>query len=120
MTAALSKLGDKGNKITPLFISIDPHRDTAEYMDTYVKFFSPNMLGLVGNDQQTQQVVKSLRGTYGYTLDGKPVYPPLPEQYEVFHSAYVYLYSPDRKLLDVYGYGMGSTKMAEEIARNIR
>ncbi|WP_083539455.1 SCO family protein [Enterovibrio coralii] len=119
MAATVSKLGEKSSKVTPLFISVDPNRDTAEYMDTYVKFFSANMVGLVGNEEQTKQAMKSLRGTYGYSVEGKPVYPPLPEQYEVFHSAYVYLYSPEGMLVDVYGYGMGSDKIAADISRNI-
>ncbi|WP_064607371.1 SCO family protein [Photobacterium sp. J15] len=120
MASTINKLGEKGSRITPIFISVDPNRDSPENIDRYVKYFGPRMLGLVGSDEQTARVVKSLKGTYGYSLDGKPVYPPLPSQYEVYHSAYIYLYGPDRKLVDVFGYGTGSEQMAKAISEQMQ
>ncbi|MCW8328382.1 SCO family protein [Photobacterium sp. SDRW27] len=120
MASTIRKLGNKADQITPIFISVDPNRDTPESLDSYVKYFGPKMIGLVGSDEQTSQVVRALKGTYGYSLDGKPVYPPLPKQYEVYHSAYVYFYGPDRELVDVFGYGTGSEQMAKIIAEQLQ
>ena len=119
MAGVMNRLGEKAKHVVPLFISIDPHRDTASNLAQYVSYFHPNLVGLVGTDAQTKAVAKALKSTYGYSRDGKPVYPPLPALYEVFHSTYMYLYGPDRELIDVYGYGDGSEKMAAQIVREI-
>ncbi len=119
MAASLEQIGDKASKVTPLFITVDPHRDSLAILDQYVKYFSPHMIGLAGDHDQTRAAMRSLKGIYGYSLKGKPIYPPLPDQYEVFHSAYIYLYGPDRKLIDVYGYGDGIDKIAASLAREI-
>lgn len=119
MAGVMHRLGDKADLVTPLFISIDPNRDTAENLAQYVQYFHPKLIGLVGTDEQTKAVAKSLRATYGYSRDGKPVYSPLPELYEVFHSTYLYLYGPDRELIDVYGYGDGSEKIAKAMLKEL-
>lgn len=115
MAGVMNRLGDKANMVTPLFISIDPNRDTAENLSQYVQYFHPKLTGLVGTEAQTKAAAKSLRATYGYSRDGKPVYPPLPALYEVFHSTYLYFYSPDGELLDVYGYGDGAEKISAKM-----
>ncbi|AXY02452.1 SCO family protein [Vibrio alfacsensis] len=119
MAGVMHRLGNKADLVTPLFISIDPNRDTADNLAQYVQYFHPKLVGLVGNEEQTKAVAKSLRATYGYSRDGKPVYAPLPELYEVFHSTYLYLYGPDRELIDVYGYGDGSEKIAKAMLKEL-
>ncbi|NLS12500.1 SCO family protein [Vibrio sp. SM6] len=120
MSLAMNALGEDKSKVKGLFISVDPHRDSAQYIDQYVKYFDQSMLGLVGTHAQTKAAAQSLKATYGYTLQGAPVYPPLPDQYEVFHSAYLYLYGPDRNLIDVFGYGEGGSNIGEAIARYLK
>lgn len=119
MAGVMHRLGEQAELVTPVFISIDPNRDTAENLAQYVQYFHPKLVGLVGNEEQTKAVAKSLRATYGYSRDGKPVYAPLPELYEVFHSTYLYLYGPDRELIDVYGYGDGSEKIAKAMLKEL-
>lgn len=115
MAGVMNRLGESAKDVTPLFISIDPHRDSAENIAKYVQYFHPKLKGLVGTQAQTKAVSQSLRATYGYSRDGKPVYPPLPELYEVFHSTYLYFYDPQGKLIDVYGYGDGVEKISQAI-----
>ncbi|MFV0431297.1 MAG: SCO family protein [Alphaproteobacteria bacterium] len=115
MTEVIDNLGEDTDKIIPIFISIDPKRDTPEKLYDYVNYFSPKIKGLVGNHEQTQAVAERLRATYGYQLDGTPIEPPLPERYEVYHSTYNYLYSPKRELVDVFGYGTAGKDVAQQI-----
>ncbi|EGR0753419.1 SCO family protein [Vibrio vulnificus] len=115
LAIAVNGLGDKNTQVIPIFISVDPNRDTVENMDLYVKYFDPKLVGLTGSQEQIKQVAKSLKATYGYSLEGKPIYPPLPKQYEVFHSAYIYFYGPDRELIDVFGYGEGGSKISASL-----
>lgn len=115
MAGVMNQLGESAKDVTPLFISIDPYRDSAENIAKYVQYFHPKLKGLVGTQTQTKAISKSLRATYGYSRDGKPIYPPLPELYEVFHSTYLYFYSPQGELIDVYGYGDGADKISQAI-----
>ncbi|MGR5296033.1 SCO family protein [Vibrio mediterranei] len=119
LATAVSSLKEESNKVTPIFISVDPNRDTIENLDMYVKYFDPKMVGLTGTQEQIKAIAKSMKATYGYSLEGKPIYPPLPKQYEVYHSAYIYLYGPDRELIDVFGYGEGGAKIGQALKRYI-
>ncbi len=115
LATAVNTLGDQSDKVVPIFISIDPNRDTPENIAMYVQYFDSKMVGLTGNDASIRNVARNMRATYGYTLEGKPIYPPLPARYEVFHSTYLYLYSPDRTLVDVFGYGEGGVNVGEKV-----
>ncbi|MDH5934341.1 SCO family protein [Vibrio splendidus] len=115
LATAVNGLGEQAEQVVPIFISVDPNRDTVENIDLYVKYFDPKMVGLTGTQQQLKIATKNLKATYGYSLEGKPIYPPLPKQYEVFHSTYLYLYGPDRELIDVFGYGEGGLKISESL-----
>lgn len=119
LASAVNQLGEDKAKVVPIFLSVDPKRDSVENINLYVKYFDPQMVGLVGSQEQIHRAAKSMKATYGYSLEGKPIYPPLPEQYEVYHSAYIYLYGPDRKLVDVFGYGTGGKKMAQDIKKYV-
>src|SRR6266446_7445446 len=50
---ALEKLGSEADKIQPLFITVDPKRDTLEVMADYLKSFDPRIVGLTGSQAQT-------------------------------------------------------------------
>ncbi|AYV23141.1 MULTISPECIES: SCO family protein [Vibrio] len=119
LATAVNSLDEASNKVTPIFISVDPNRDTVENLDMYVKYFDPKMVGLTGTHEQIKAITKSMKATYGYSLEGKPIYPPLPKHYEVYHSAYIYLYGPDRELIDVFGYGEGGAKIGQALKRYI-
>lgn len=78
MAAALDKLGDKGRKVTPVFISLDPERDTPEKLHEYVRSFHPSIVGLTGTTEEVAAAAKAyrvyfkkvpLQGGDGYTID---------------------------------------------------
>ncbi len=115
LAMAVNGLGENSNQVVPIFISVDPNRDTVKNIDLYVKYFDPKMVGLTGSHKQVKAAAKSLKATYGYSLEGKPIYPPLPKQYEVYHSAYIYFYNPKRELIDVFGYGEGGVKISQSL-----
>ncbi len=110
-TPALAK------RIQPLFITIDPVSDTLKDITDYPAFFDSRIIGLRADDfPSLDKVVETLHASYGYTFKGKPVLPPdLPKGYTVMHSIYMYLYSPEGELLDVYPYNSDITKLVQSV-----
>lgn len=54
----------RGVKIQPLFITVDPERDTPEALDKYIKEFSSKLIGLTGTKEQINSVCKKFRVYY--------------------------------------------------------
>src|SRR6185312_12588134 len=61
---ALDRLGDKANEVIPIFISVDPERDTPEVLAAYVKSFGPKFVGLTGSPDQIAAATKAYRVSY--------------------------------------------------------
>jgi len=90
LATALKALGKQADKVQVLFVSVDPNRDTPKLLREYVKYFSPQMLGLTGTQPQLKDVTKRYRVAYSY---GKG-YPNKKEFYVVNHSASIYVFDP--------------------------
>ena len=75
-------------KVQVLFVSVDPARDTPEHLRGYVPFYNPAFLGATGTPEELARTAKA----YGvfYAADA-PADPAKPDNYNVTHSAYVYL-----------------------------
>lgn len=76
-------------KIVPLFISVDPERDTPAQLKQYVGNFHPRLIGLTGTPQQIAQVAKAYAIAY--------MKQPTPSGYLMGHSEVAYLMGPDGK-----------------------
>lgn len=61
---ALDALGEDADDVYPLFITVDPERDTAEALAGYVGKFHPALVGLTGNPEQIEAVAKAYRVYY--------------------------------------------------------
>jgi protein SCO1/2 len=94
MSAALDKLGKRADDIAPVFITLDPEHDTPERMATYVKAFSPRLIGLTGSASEIAATAKAYRVYYQKVVDDKD-----PKSYSIDHSAIFYLMGKDGKLL---------------------
>ena len=89
ISAALDQLGPDAEKITPVFITIDPARDTPEKMGAYVKSFHPRFVGLTGTPEEIAAAVKAYR-VYAKKVAGENN----PADYSMDHSSIVYLMGP--------------------------
>ena len=114
MSAALDALGPKADDVVPIFVTLDPGRDTPEGVGAYVKNFGKSFVGLTGSQADIDNAAKAYRvtyhkfeykdkdGNYGYSID---------------HSALVYLMNIDGKYLAHFAYGTPATKMTETLRR---
>ena len=111
ISIALEKLGSDADKLQPLFVTVDPQRDTREVMADYLKSFNPRILGLTGTQDQINRVVKEFRiyvaSQKSATSGG---------DYLVSHSAYIYLMDPQGKFVNV----IQGSESGEEIAAWLR
>jgi len=87
----LKKLGTEADKVQPLFVSVDPKRDTPKILGEYSKVFDSRIAGLSGSDEALRALTKRYRVTYGY---GKP---DAKGNYEVTHSSAIFIFDKNGK-----------------------
>ena len=88
MTQAIDQLDDKTqNKITPLFITIDPKRDTVDQLNSYVSNFHPRLVGLTGTDEQIARAARAFRVYYSQSTEDEGA----SNDYLLDHSSIIYL-----------------------------
>jgi protein SCO1/2 len=111
MSVALEKLGRDAGKLQPLFITVDPGRDTREVMSEYLKSFDPRIVGLTGSQDQIDGVVKEYRIYVEQQKSGTEG-----NDYLVSHSARIYLMDPSGKFANV----IDGNETGETIAARLR
>ena len=113
MSAALDELGPKANEIIPIFITLDPERDTPQAVTDYVRNFGPRFVGLTGSPEQVAAAAKAYRVTYSkFQEEGAK-----PDDYTIDHAALVYLMGKDGEYVNHFAYGTPAAKMAETLRR---
>ena len=112
MAAALDGLGPDAEKVVPIFITLDPERDTPEAVTAYVENFDPNFVGLTGSPEAVAKAAKAYRVSYSKFQDDKTG-----DNYSIDHSALVYLMGPDGEYITHIPYGTPASKMTETLRR---
>jgi protein SCO1/2 len=111
MSEALNKLGSDGRNIVPIFITIDPARDTVEQMANYMPSFHPRMVGLTGTEEQIKQAASAYRVFYS-KADGDKA----GDGYLMDHSTFMYLMNPAGEYVTHFGYGISADDLAARLA----
>ena len=70
-TLVLEKLGPDADKIQPVFVSIDPERDTPEVLKQYLSSFDPRIMGLTGTPEAVAEAAKKFRVYYAKQGEGE-------------------------------------------------
>jgi protein SCO1/2 len=91
---ALDRLGKKAEGVEPVFITVDPRRDTPPVMKQYTASFSPRLLGLTGTAAEIAAVAKAYHVYYAEHRTG-----PGPNDYSMDHSSILYLMGPDGRFI---------------------
>jgi cytochrome oxidase Cu insertion factor (SCO1/SenC/PrrC family) len=116
---ALDKLGADADRIVPIFISVDPKRDTADKLKTYLSSFDaktsstrPNFVGLTGSDKEIAEAAKSYRVYYRAHIDGQARDG---SEYSIDHTGDVYLMDPQGKFVAYYSQGILPDELAADL-----
>lgn len=106
---AVDILEERGYEVTPVFISIDPTRDTPEVVRDFAANLHPRMIGLTGSPEQVKAASQAYKTYYKKQEGGDP------EFYLMDHSTYTYLVLPDRGFTDYYGRDTTAEEMADRV-----
>ena len=110
MSDALQKLGKDADKLQPLFITVDPSRDTPQVMSAFLTSFDPRFVGLVGTEAQIDAVTGAYRVFFKLHKEEG-------DNYLVDHSAYFYFMGPDGKFVDIVEGATPGDQMAGKIRK---
>lgn len=109
MVRALDDLGDKAANIYPIFVSVDPTRDTPDVMKQYLANFSDTFIGLTGTEDTIDKAMASFK-VYA-EKENDPAY----AEYMMAHSSYIYFLAPNGDLLGLFKKDDTSDMIAEKI-----
>jgi len=112
IAAALQKLGAKADRVTPLFITVDPERDTPAQLAEYVKSFHPQLVGLTGTPQEVDAAAKAYRVYYKKVQDEKST-----AGYTFDHTSIIYLMDPNGVYVTHFSHTTDVDTLAARLAR---
>lgn len=111
---SLKELGIDAKKITPIFITVDPERDTPETLKLYVSNFYPTLVGLSGNAEQIKQAANAYKVFYS-----KVEQPDSALGYVMDHSTYIYLMGKDGKYITHFPHNVAQPLLTDTLKRTI-
>ena len=105
---AVDILEEKGFEVTPVFISIDPERDTSQVLADYTDALHPRMIGLTGTAEQVKAASVAYKTYYKKQEDGG-------EFYLMDHTTFTYLVVPGRGFVDFFSRDETADQMATRV-----
>jgi cytochrome oxidase Cu insertion factor (SCO1/SenC/PrrC family) len=105
---AIDQLGKSGEGVQPLFVTLDPDRDTPQHLANYVPFFHPRLIGLTGDASSIRQAARAYKVYYAKV-------PTSENDYTVDHSGYIYLMDRAGQYLGFFPPGTPPDRMADVI-----
>lgn len=106
---AIDILEEQGYDVTPVFISIDPARDTPEMLTEFTENLHPKMIGLTGTPEQVKAASQAYKTYY-------KIQDPAEEFYLIDHSTFTYLMDPKKGFLEFFQRDMTPDQMADTVA----
>ena len=107
---AVAILEQRGIDVTPVFISVDPKRDTPQVLRNFVETMHPRMIGLTGTAEEIDAVSKSWRNFYRLNDQDDP------ENYLVDHMTNTYLVMPGTGTVELFGRDLPPAELADRTA----
>ncbi len=111
IAAALDRLGPLADRVAPIFVSVDPKRDSPAHLKQYLASFSPRLIGLTGTAEEVAVAARNFHVRYAIvpSSDGNPA------DYTIDHSAGIFILDGDGHFLAKLGYQEGASGVAARI-----
>ncbi|WP_426958755.1 SCO family protein [Muricoccus radiodurans] len=113
ISQTMDLLGAQADQVQPLFITVDPERDTPAKLAEYVALFHPRITGLTGTPEQIAAAARAFRVYYAKST------PQGSSEYLMDHSAFTYLLGRDGRLRSLFRPGATPEEMAAAIRANL-
>ena len=111
MADVLKSLAADGDKVLPLFISLDPKRDTRKILSAYAANFDPRIVPLRGPEPYVDAAANAFGVTYRIVTPDAAH----PDEYSVDHTALIFLVAPDGSIVERFGHETAADVMAKRI-----
>lgn len=106
---ARQRLGADGAMVQPVFVTVDPERDTAQVLKEYVAAFGPDVVALRGDLAQTQAAAKAFKVFFA-KVPGKEA-----GSYTIDHTAGAYVFDREGRVRLFVRYGAGADALAHDL-----
>jgi len=110
IASAIDQLGPAADAVQPLFITVDPEKDTPEQLKSYVALFHPRLIGLTGDPRAVKKVALAYKVYYAKSD------PTRNAGTEVDHTGFIFLVGPDGKYLGFAPPGTSSARLAQIVS----
>ncbi len=107
---AMDRLGSDADNVQPLFITVDPERDTSQHLADYVSLFHPRLIGLTGSPDAIRKAADAYKVYSAKVPLGKDR-----GDYTVDHTAFIYLMDRNGDYLGFFPPGTSADRMVEII-----
>lgn len=109
LAAVKAQLGADGARVQPLFVTVDPERDTPEMLRAYMASFGPDFIALRGSADDIRRVAKEFRVVYAKVPSKDEAH------YTIDHTAGSYLFDTQGRVRVFSRYGAGADNVAADI-----
>lgn len=109
MTAALDDLGPLAERIQPVFITIDPERDTVARLAEYMAHFHPRLIGLTGTQEEIASVAEAYHVWYEKVQEAGSA------DYLMDHTSITYLMDPEGEFVQHFSFGISADALGEAL-----
>ncbi len=110
LSRVLEILGPLADQIQPLYITVDPERDTSEVMKAYLEDRAPRFIGLTGSPAKIDEAKRAFRVFAQRKID-----PEAPNGYTIPHTAITYVLSPDGKYAAHFTDALDETEVTQRL-----
>jgi cytochrome oxidase Cu insertion factor (SCO1/SenC/PrrC family) len=111
MGAAIDALGSAGERIVPMFMTVDPKRDTVEGLKEYAQHFHPRTRFVTGSEAEIDRAMKAFRVYRSIRAEEGN------ENYLVDHTSILYVMGPDGKFVTSFSHATSVSEMTERLRR---
>ena len=114
VAAVMNGLGENATDVQPLFISIDPERDTPAALAEFVPLFGAGIIGLTGTPDQVAQTAANFYVYYEKINEAKAA-----KEYTMSHSSQLFLFDPEGEFVRLFDYGTPAEDILADLVKRM-